>query len=48
MGPSDVPRGPQTLAEDDHCDAMISHGFYGIEDKVVRAIGNWIKANNPR
>jgi len=34
--------------EDDPCRAMSSHGFYGIEDEVVRAIGNWIKANNPR
>jgi len=34
--------------EDDHCEAKGPHGFYGIENKVVRAIGNWIKANNPR
>jgi len=34
--------------EDDHCEAKGPHGFYGIENEVVRAIGNWIKANNPR
>jgi len=31
-----------------HCGAMGPHGFLGIEDEVVRAISNWIKANNPR
>jgi len=31
-----------------HCDGSGPHGFLGIEDEVVRAIGNWIKANNPR
>ena len=35
-------------AESEHCDGMGPHGFLGIEDEVVRAIGNWIKANNPR
>ncbi len=30
------------------CGAKGPHGFLGIEDEVVRAIGNWIKANNPR
>jgi len=35
-------------AESDHCEGKGPHGFYGIEDEVVRAIGNWIKANNPR
>ena len=35
-------------AESEHCQAKGPHDFYGIEDKVVRAIGNWIKANNPR
>ncbi len=35
-------------AEDDHCEAKGPHGFYGIENEVVRAIGNWIKTNNPR
>ena len=30
------------------CDGQGPHGFLGIEDEVVRAIGNWIKANNPR
>ena len=34
-------------AQGRHCGAMGPHGFLGIEDKVVRAIGNWIKANNP-
>ncbi len=31
-----------------HCDGQGPHGFLGIEDEVVRAIGKWIKANNPR
>ena len=30
------------------CDGQGPHGFLGIEDEVVRAIGNWIKANKPR
>ena len=35
-------------AQDSHCGNQGPHGFLGIEDEVVRAIGNWIKANNPR
>jgi len=35
-------------AQGRHCGARGPHGFLGIEDEVVRAIGNWIKANNPR
>ncbi len=30
------------------CSGTGPHGFRGIRDEVVRAIGNWIKANNPR
>jgi pimeloyl-ACP methyl ester carboxylesterase len=35
-------------AQDSHCGNQGPHGFPGIEDEVVRAIGNWIKTNNPR
>jgi pimeloyl-ACP methyl ester carboxylesterase len=35
-------------AQDRDCGNQGPHGFLGIEDEVVRAIGNWIKANNPR
>ncbi len=35
-------------AQGRHCGPMGPHGFLGIEDEVVHAIGNWIKANNPR
>lgn len=31
-----------------HCGSSSAHGFIGLEDEVVHAIGNWIKANNPR
>ena len=30
------------------CGSSSAHGFVGLEDEVVHAIGNWIKANNPR
>jgi hypothetical protein len=35
-------------AKGSFCGSQGPHGFLGIEDEVVRAIGNWIKANNPR
>ena len=33
------------LAESHPCDALSQHGFYGIEDQVVTAIAEFIKAN---